>query len=157
MKTKLLVFLIVFVGMTFISCKQNAADKIEDSEVEYAKERDRLAKAGFPEMTFTSTEYDFGKVTEGDKVSGFFEYTNTGKSDLVITSVTASCGCTVPEYDKDKALKPGEKGTIKFIFDTTGKPENQHKTITIRCNTKKEQETVQIKGYVNPKKSIVAN
>lgn len=154
MKTKFFYFLIAFIGLTAISCKQNAADKVNDSEAEYAKERDRLAKVGFPEMTFTSTEYDFGKVDEGTKVSGSFEYTNTGKSDLVVTSVTASCGCTVPEYDKDKAIKPGEKGTINFVFDTSGKPENQHKTITIICNTKNEKETVTIKGYVNPKNPV---
>lgn len=151
MNTKLNFLLVAFLAISLVSCKQNAADKIEEADAAFAKERARLAKVGFPEMTFTSMEYDFGTVNEGDKVSGSFEYTNTGKSDLIITSAKASCGCTVPEYDKDKAIKPGEKGSLKFVFDTNGKPENQNKSITIMCNTKNQQEVVNIKGYVNPK------
>jgi hypothetical protein len=116
-----------------------------------AKERARLAKVGFPEMTFTSMEYDFGTVNEGDKVSGSFEYTNTGKSDLIITSAKASCGCTVPEYDKDKAIKPGEKGSLKFVFDTHGKPEKQNKSITITVQYQKSTRSCKYQGLCKPK------
>jgi hypothetical protein len=151
MKIKITFLLIVFLGLYSISCKQNAADKIDDSEAEMAKERARLAKVGFPVMTFVSNEYDFGTANEGDKIEGSFEYTNTGKSDLIISSAKASCGCTVPEYDKDKPIKPGEKGSLKFVFDTHGKPDKQNKSITIVCNTKNQQEVVNIKGFVNRK------
>jgi len=157
MNTKLIFLYLGFLSLSLVSCKQNAADSIADEDAAFAKERARLAKVGFPEMTFVSAEYDFGKVNEGEKVAGSFEYTNTGKSDLIITSAHASCGCTVPEYDKDKAIKPGEKGVLKFVFDTNGKPENQNKTITIFCNTKNQQEKVNIKGYVNPKNGSMMN
>ncbi|MBK9532322.1 MAG: DUF1573 domain-containing protein [Chitinophagaceae bacterium] len=35
------------------------------------------------------------------------------KVPLTITNVTASCGCTTPEWGKDKSVCPGEKTTIK--------------------------------------------
>jgi hypothetical protein len=142
-------FSILFIFIT-ASCKKNAADAIDEIDANLAKERARLAKIGFPEITFDNLEYNFGTVNEGDKVEGYFEFTNTGKSDLIITAAKASCGCTVPEYDKDKPLKPGEKGKLKFVFDTSGKPENQNKSISVYCNTKRQQETVNIKGYVKP-------
>ena len=41
--------------------------------------------------------YDFGKVTDGEKVEYNFKFRNTGKNPLIIASATASCGCTVPE------------------------------------------------------------
>lgn len=138
--------------IAMVSCKKNAAERVNDAEAEKAKERAIMAKVGFPEMTFTQTEYDFGTVEEGTIVEGQFEYTNTGKSDLIVTAAKASCGCTVPEYVKDKPIKTGEKGYVKFKFDTHGRTDNQHKTITIRANTKNENEEVKIKGFVKPKK-----
>ena len=152
MNIKSLYLVLFTIGIFAVGCKQNAADRVDDESSEIAKERARLAKIGYPEMTFDSAEYDFGKVNEGDKVTGEFTYTNTGKSDFIITAAKASCGCTVPEYDRNKPIKPGEKGSLKFVFDTHGKPENQHKSITIYCNTKNQQEKVSIKGFVEPSK-----
>ena len=54
------------------------------------------------EMTFESTEYDFGSVNEGEVVDYTFKFTNTGKTPLLISKATASCGCTVPLWPKDQ-------------------------------------------------------
>lgn len=145
--------IIIFLSIAwlFYGCEQNAANKVSDEAAKKAKERAELAKIGFPEMTFVSNEFDFGTINEGDKVDALFEFTNTGKSDLIITAAKASCGCTVPEYEKDKPIKPGNKGVIKAVFNSNGKPNKQSKTITIECNTKNQQEVVTIKGFVNPK------
>ena len=154
MKKGLFYFIFVLVmGVTF-GCKKNAADKVEDIEAAKAKERARLEKIGFPEMTFENREFEFGTVNEGDIVTGSFTFVNTGKSDLVITSAHSSCGCTIPEYERNKAIKKGEEGTIEFKFNTNGKPENQLKTITLETNTKNQIEKLVIKGYVTPKKIV---
>ena len=47
-----------------------------------------------PVLTFKETTHDFGKVIQGEIVSYAFHFRNTGKSDLVIADVSASCGCT---------------------------------------------------------------
>jgi hypothetical protein len=87
-----------------------------------------------PEFTFETTSHHFGEITEGEKVSYVFRFTNTGGSDLVIASAQGSCGCTVPEFTKEP-VKPNQKGEIKVTFDSSGKPGMQSKTVTIVANT----------------------
>lgn len=85
------------------------------------------------EMTFVSTEHNFGDILEGQQVETTFEFTNTGKHDLLIHDCTASCGCTVPDWPKTP-VKPGEKGKIKVKFDSTGKSGMNNKTVTVKAN-----------------------
>lgn len=151
------VLILLIAILPWLSCKKSAADKVSEEAAQKAKERAELAKVGFPEMTFETKEFDFGTINEGDKVDAVFEFTNTGKSDLIITAAKASCGCTVPEYEKDKPIKPGEKGVIKAVFNSAGKPNTQNKSITIECNTKNQQEVINIKGFVNPKDGKKSN
>ena len=47
-------------------------------------------------IQFPTTSHDFGTVEEGVRATFEFEFTNTGDSDLILTNVQASCGCTVP-------------------------------------------------------------
>jgi len=84
-------------------------------------------------LTFQSPEHNFGKVGEGEKVGCIFSYSNTGDADLVITSASASCGCTVPKYDR-RPVPPGGNGTIEVVFDTSGREGLQTKTVVIQSN-----------------------
>jgi len=61
-------------------------------------------------MTFDKTSHDFGTITEGDKVTTTFGFTNTGDADLIIVDARGSCGCTVPQYPKNTPIAPGETG-----------------------------------------------
>ena len=103
-----------------------------------------------PVMAFDSATFLFGTATEGAEISHDFSFTNTGKTDLLISNAVASCGCTVPEWPKEP-IPPGGKGIIKATFNTEGKQGQQHKTITITANTKDKVE-VMIEGEVLPKK-----
>jgi len=52
-----------------------------------------------PAMSFERTEHNFGTIKEEmGAVMTWFEFTNTGKSPLIIQRVSASCGCTTPTY-----------------------------------------------------------
>lgn len=84
-------------------------------------------------IKFTETEHDFGKVKSGERIGCFFNYENTGDADLVVASASASCGCTVPKYDR-KPVPPGGKGTLEVVFDTSGREGLQTKTIVIQSN-----------------------
>ncbi len=84
-------------------------------------------------LTFSTPEDDFGKVRAGEKVGCIFSYTNTGDADLVIASASASCGCTVPKFDK-KPVPPGGSGTIEVVFDTSGREGVQAKTVVVQSN-----------------------
>jgi hypothetical protein len=81
-----------------------------------------------------STFHNMGKMKEGQVLDIAFKFKNTGKKPLVISSVTASCGCTVPEKP-EKAFAPGEEGTIRAKFDSNGKSGLQQKTVYVTANT----------------------
>jgi len=100
------------------------------------------------EISFATSEYNFGDIAQGDVVEYEFEFTNTGENDLIIGSAKPSCGCTVPEYPK-KPLRPGEKGKIKVKFDSANKIGPQNKTVEISANTQPNVHTLYIKGNIS--------
>ena len=147
---KKIVIVLILAPFFFISCKENVANKIKKENLEIAKERDNKIDEGSPVITFSRTEHDFGTINEGDIVETIFDFTNTGKSELIITNATATCGCTVPEWPKEP-ISVGGTGQIKVKFNSSGKPNKQSKTVTLTTNTFKGKETVVIKTQVTPK------
>jgi hypothetical protein len=105
-----------------------------------------------PVIDFDKREFLFGNVEEGEIVKGGFIIENKGTADLILTSVKASCGCTVPMYTKEP-IKPGESGEIEFSFNTKGRAGTQSKSITVKSNAEKETEILRIKGVVEKKAS----
>lgn len=103
-----------------------------------------------PQFSFAQNEHDFGTIKEGDVINHTFQFTNTGDAPLVISNATASCGCTVPSWPK-APIAPGETGKIEVKFDSSGKPNQQTKNITITANTNPAVTTLKIKGMVTPK------
>ncbi len=102
-----------------------------------------------PAFKFEKDVYDFGQITEGEKVSYDFKFKNVGKSPLIITSATATCGCTVPEYPKEP-VAPGADGIIRVVFNSAGKPGMQNKIVSITANTVPSLTEVNILGNVTP-------
>jgi hypothetical protein len=100
-----------------------------------------------PVMKFEFESHDFGKIKQADKTTYEFKFTNTGKSPLIITNATATCGCTTPEWPK-VPLQPGESGKIKVTFNSAGKSGLQDKLVTITANTNPAQNMVHLIGEV---------
>lgn len=98
-------------------------------------------------ISFEETQFNFGEIIQGQVVETDFNFTNTGKNDLIIYDAKGSCGCTVPEYPKDP-IKPGASNKIHVKFDSTGKEGHQTKTVTLTCNTQPNQVTLQVVGDV---------
>ena len=145
---KLYIYFFV-VTVAFISCKESAASKVKQNNVEKAKERD-LKSESLPVAKFDTEVYDFGTIMEGDVVETSFVITNNGKSDLIITNAKASCGCTVPTWPKEP-IKAGASGTIEVKFNSRGKKNKQSKAITLTTNTANGREIVKITGFITPK------
>ncbi len=147
---KKLLFTTISVGMLLVSCNNNNSNKLPASIINIdatANETDAQNNADKPEITFDETTHNFGVIKEGEKVSYSFKFKNTGKSDLLIVSANASCGCTVPEYPKG-IIKPGEEGFVKVVFDSKGKVGVFEKTITLTCNTEIRETVLTIAGEV---------
>lgn len=101
------------------------------------------------EITFETITHDFGTFPEENgKVSCEFKFTNTGKADLVLQKVRASCGCTTPEWTKEP-VKPGASGIVKATYNASGRPGAFNKTITVTTNVGEKR--LSIKGEVVPK------
>ena len=100
---------------------------------EYFGELTEAELAEAPRAQFDRTDYDYGKIRAGDKVTYEFRLTNTGKKPLLIRKVKASCGCTVASPEKSE-LKPGESTPIKVTFDSTGRAGRDSKSITVITN-----------------------
>lgn len=77
---------------------------------------------------------NFGKITEGQKLSVSFRFKNSGDKPLVIQSVHPACGCTVADYPKEP-IAPGQEGEITGEFNSDGRPGQNHKEITVYTNT----------------------
>lgn len=103
-----------------------------------------------PVMVFTETEYDFGTIKEGDKVSHIYKVKNTGEVPLIIQDAKPSCGCTAPDWTKTP-IPPGGEGFVKAEFDSNGKPNAQNKTITVTANTWPKTIRLSFKAMVTPK------
>ena len=86
-----------------------------------------------PIITFKEEFFDFGVIIQGEKVSHTFVFTNTGKSNLIVSSVHASCGCTVPKYSKEP-ISSGSTGEIEVTFDSSGRSGLQSKSVTVSSN-----------------------
>jgi hypothetical protein len=91
--------------------------------------------------------YNFGKVTDGEKVEYSYRFRNTGKHPLIVSSAVASCGCTVPEKPEEP-IKPGETGFLKVVFNSKGRVGGVHKEITVTSNAYPQFPVLQLTGEV---------
>lgn len=67
-------------------------------------------------LSFTQTEYDFGKIPQGKPVTHTFQFKNTGVEPLVLNEVKASCGCTTPVWTRD-TIPAGGVSSVKVGFN----------------------------------------
>ncbi|MBN1339338.1 MAG: DUF1573 domain-containing protein [Bacteroidales bacterium] len=108
---------------------------------------DGESKGDLPEITFEKPEHDFGRIIQGEKVSCSFKFTNTGKSDLIISAVSSICGCTVPTFPKDP-VRPGAEGKLSVTFDSEGRKGFQTKIITVLSNSQPNTKQLRIKAQI---------
>ena len=111
---------------------------------------DEKQKANMPEFQFENITYDFGKVIQGERLSYTFHFKNVGKSSLVISDVSASCGCT-SSIPPTAPIQPGEKGEITITFDSTHKSGEVMSALVVAANTYPAQTVLTVTAnVVNP-------
>lgn len=98
-------------------------------------------------IKFEEERFNFGTITQGEKVKHTFKFTNTGNSDLVIVSAKGSCGCTVPEWPKEP-IAAGEQGEIYVVFNSDGKSGKQVKQVSIVANTEPATSVIALEGDI---------
>ncbi|MEM9858907.1 MAG: DUF1573 domain-containing protein [Bacteroidota bacterium] len=103
-------------------------------------------------ITFEEEKFDFGDISQGDKVEHIFKFENTGNEALIITNVQTTCGCTAPNWPRDP-VAPGQESEIKVVFNSAGKMGRQNKVITVISNATNPMARVSIVTNILPKKT----
>jgi hypothetical protein len=128
------VILMFALAASLVACAPKKDKEVTSDLVDITASGGGTAPAGkSPAMKFDRDKHDFGKITQGDRVTTQFKFKNIGGSDLIISDARGSCGCTVPDYPK-KPIAPGEEGVINVEFNSEGKRDKQEKTVTLTTN-----------------------
>ncbi|SOD14713.1 DUF1573 domain-containing protein [Pedobacter xixiisoli] len=143
-------FLIAICAATFVACQNKTSEGETATTDTTSTETPVIAEADAPKVQVERAIYEFGEIKQGEKVNYEFKFKNVGKTPLIITNATATCGCTVPEYPS-APVKPGEEGVIKVVFDSTGKLGLQDKVVTITSNANPAFEQLHLVGDVKEK------
>ena len=149
---KKILFLSAFTCLSMVIYAQNDGQKVATPSAE-------VVKATVPDETLLTkeTEHDFGKIPQGKPVTYVFVVSNTGKTALKIDNVQASCGCTTPEWDREKAIEPGATANITVGYNAAAEGPFT-KPVTITYNGTQTKQLI-IKGEVwkTPAASAPAN
>jgi len=142
---KIVLFIIVVAMSACGSTDQNGG--VTTDEVSNSATANGEVSGNLPEIKFEEEVFDFGKITQGERVSHSFAFKNTGKKNLIISGASGSCGCTVPEWPKEP-IKPGTEGKINVVFNSEGKSGLQEKTVTVVTNCEPATRIVKIKAEI---------
>ncbi len=121
------------------SCANDKSNQKEDAAVSAdlvtnpVTASGKKAKSELPLMEFVSEEHDFGLIVQGETVSHTFKFKNVGGADLIISSVSATCGCTATKWSREP-IKPGGEGSIEVVFNSSGRSGTNHKEVKVLCN-----------------------
>ena len=147
-KKAFIILSFIFSTTFFVSCTSNENKSLSGDVINNPNTANgKSDRSKLPAFTFVEDVHDFGKIIEGESVSFDFKFRNSGKSDLLISDVSTSCGCTVPIYTKEP-IRPGQQGTIKVTFSSAGKRGFQSKNIVVVANTQPNTTTLRIKAQV---------
>ncbi len=91
--------------------------------------------------TVLEPTYNFGTVSQGQKVEHEFIVRNDGDADLVIQRIAPSCGCTAAAMSAT-AVKPGQSEKIKVTFNTAGFYGGKTKSVSVLTNSRNQSEFV---------------
>ncbi|MEO6251695.1 MAG: DUF1573 domain-containing protein [Ferruginibacter sp.] len=108
-------------------------------------------------LALKEAEFDFGKIPQGKPVTHIFEVTNKSNLPLKISNIHASCGCTTPEWEKDKVIAPGGKTNITVGYNAAAEG-SFTKFITVTYNdTQTKQITIKGEVWKTPGSSAPEN
>ena len=138
---------------SIVSNEEN--DKALKKELSEVEKEEQKALASNTSMSFDKLDHDFGTIKEGSTNKVLFKVTNTGKRPLVISDVSASCGCTTPKKP-EYPIAPGKSDVIEVVFHPTAlQAKEQTKKITVQANTDPEMTVLTIHAYVTPLKKAL--
>ena len=141
---KVLIIFSLLLGL--VSCQDDKDKKLSPDLINISKSADNPSDKQAA-ISFDKTEFNFGKILQGEVVTYTFHFTNTGNVPLLITSIDKSCGCTTGDYPRTP-IDPGQGGDIKVSYDSKGHFGFQSKTVTVNTNAIPSRTTLTVKAEV---------
>ena len=139
---------ICFLSIAFTSCLNDNSEKITVDLVQNPNSAKQLQKdIKAPIISIMKDFFDFGELNQNESIKTEFIIKNIGNAPLLIRSVKASCGCTVPEWPKE-LIDVGATAKIKVTFNSGSKKGKQNKTITLVTNAIPSTKVLLIKGTI---------
>lgn len=86
-----------------------------------------------PRIAVEPTVFDFGKAQQEKTLEKEFTVRNLGNEDLVIESVSTTCGCTVAE-GYSKLIKPGASTPLRVKLQTRTSFGRMSRSVLIKSN-----------------------
>ena len=94
-----------------------------------------------PVINLDKEVHDYGTMDQGGDGNCVFTVTNDGPEPLIISRCKGSCGCTVPQCDKDPIM-PGATSEIKSVTITSNASNEPTKVIRIKGKIEAVAQTV---------------
>lgn len=115
---------------------------------EAEKKRVEEEKKSSTTLKFDKLRHDFGNVKPDSENTCKFKVTNTGNNPLIISEVSASCGCTTP-HKPEQPIPPGASDYIEVGFHPKpGQLNEIIKTVTVTANTMPKLNEISIRAFV---------
>ncbi|MFQ6127549.1 MAG: DUF1573 domain-containing protein [Thermoplasmata archaeon] len=129
-----------------------------------------ISSPGSPEISLNPISYNFGDIPQ-DEVSTTIQVTNIGDSDLIITGISTSCGCTSavlrvggrtsgpfgmhdnPPWGWSETLLPGQLAFLDITYDAGLHPDTDQvlRVVYIRSNDPARPEVeIELRANVIP-------
>ena len=150
MKDKIVIAWYFLTVLAIISCNTNAPHLSENQHNEYSLDKAGENRTDTARMKFLdSTTFNFGTIKAGDTVRHKFFFRNTGKQPLIISSATATCGCTIA-YFNNKPIQEGQTDSIVAVFNSEKDMRGfQNKVIEVSCNAPASPLLLTMYGKIN--------
>lgn len=101
-------------------------------------------------ISFDTTAYDFGMITEGDSIEHRFNFTNTGTAPIVLSSAFIMGAGFTTEYSHNK-IAPGDSGYVIVRFNSADNMGALTRICTVHSNNINGDVALVIKVFVKPK------
>ncbi len=129
----LIVAVIILGGVLVFSNIQNNSSNTIQSNSSNTSNTTQNNSGPQPRILVSEEEWDFGKVTRGEKPTHIFIVKNGGEGDLIIEGVKESCPCIEASISTTR-IKPGESAELKVSYDTTDYVGKDEKHLHIYSN-----------------------
>ena len=86
-----------------------------------------------PRISIEPTSFDFGRAVKNRTLQKEFSIRNFGSEDLVIESVSTTCGCTAA-LPESKLVKPGGATPLRVTLETRDYSGRVERKVLVRSN-----------------------